>query len=171
MSSLALPEPKRAGSFRGAVALADRFFTPTNVLAVTLLFVNDHVLKHAWPGFVTGKLSDVAGMVFFPALLHLALWPLAARYVSPTKAAHDRLLLVVCLATAIVFTLTKTSVLANEAYRFTWGALQWPLHALRATMQGHALPKIARVVLVRDPSDVLAVPFVVVAYRSLRSRA
>jgi len=28
-----------------------------------VLAVNDHVLKAAWPGVVTGKLSDVAGPV------------------------------------------------------------------------------------------------------------
>ena len=47
--------------------------------------MNDHVLKHACPGVVTGKLSDFAGLFFFPLFLadvlgHLtppvALWPL-----------------------------------------------------------------------------------------------
>ena len=37
--------------------------------AIALLFLNDHILKAAWPGLVTGKLSDVAGFVFFPFLL------------------------------------------------------------------------------------------------------
>lgn len=31
--------------------------------AVALLALNDHLLKSAWPGLVTGKLSDVAGVV------------------------------------------------------------------------------------------------------------
>ena len=34
-----------------------------------LLALNDHVLKQAWPGWVTGKLSDVAGLVVAPAVL------------------------------------------------------------------------------------------------------
>lgn len=29
---------------------------------VGLLLLNDHVLKSAWPGWVTGKLSDAAGV-------------------------------------------------------------------------------------------------------------
>ena len=42
---------------------------PGAVLALVVLALNDHVLKEAWPGFVTGKLSDVAGLVVAPLLL------------------------------------------------------------------------------------------------------
>ena len=42
---------------------------PGSVLALMVLVLNDHVLKQAWPGPVTGKLSDVAGLVVFPLLL------------------------------------------------------------------------------------------------------
>lgn len=114
------------------------------VLAVVVLFVNDHLLKHAFPGLVTGKLSDVAGMIFFPVLLAALCWPL------------------------VVFTLTKTTALGNEAYRVVWGALQWPVRALAALAHGQRLPRLARVVLVRDPSDVLAAPFVLLAYAAGR---
>ena len=34
-----------------------------------VLAINDHVLKTAWPGFVTGKLSDVAGVVMMALLV------------------------------------------------------------------------------------------------------
>ncbi len=42
---------------------------PVSLAAVALLVVNDHLLKAAFPGLLTGKLSDVAGLVFAPALL------------------------------------------------------------------------------------------------------
>ncbi|MEU4160089.1 hypothetical protein [Actinoplanes sp. NPDC026670] len=42
---------------------------PVTVTALALLVINDHLLKSAWPGWVTGKLSDVAGMVLAPPLL------------------------------------------------------------------------------------------------------
>ena len=42
---------------------------PGAVLALVMLVLNDHVLKQAWPGWVTGKLSDVAGLVVAPLLL------------------------------------------------------------------------------------------------------
>lgn len=37
--------------------------------AVALLALNDHVFKDLWPGAVTGKLSDFAGLFYFPLLL------------------------------------------------------------------------------------------------------
>ncbi len=44
---------------------------PLPASAVIILALNDHVLKqaHVLPGWVTGKLSDVAGLFFFPILL------------------------------------------------------------------------------------------------------
>jgi hypothetical protein len=42
---------------------------PTSVLGLGLLLLNDHVLKQAWPGEVTGKLSDLAGLLLVPPLL------------------------------------------------------------------------------------------------------
>ncbi len=136
--------------------------------AVLVLFVNDHVLKHAYPGFVTGKLSDIAGMIFFPVLLHAVVsMMLPASQLRGRRS--EQLLVVACVATAVVFALTKTSVLANEAYRVTWGALYWPLRAARALLLGHALPPLTRVLFVRDASDLLAAPFVLLAWTSGRA--
>lgn len=36
--------------------------------AVATLAINDHVLKAAWPGLVTGKVSDFAGVVVVATL-------------------------------------------------------------------------------------------------------
>jgi hypothetical protein len=33
--------------------------------SVALLAINDHVLKARWPGLITGKLSDIAGVIMF----------------------------------------------------------------------------------------------------------
>mgnify|MGYP004029549793 CR=1 FL=1 len=38
-----------------------------------VLGLNDHFLKFVYPSFLTGKLSDFAGLVFFPLLLELLL--------------------------------------------------------------------------------------------------
>ncbi len=131
---------------------------PVAVSAVGLLVLNDHALKAAFPGFVTGKLSDVAGMVFFPLFLASL-----GQLVAPRARPH-RMLLVACVATALVFAATKTLPFANDLYRITWGGLQWPFRALRALVAHRPLPGLAKVVLVRDPTDLLAVPFVLVAY-------
>ena len=123
---------------------------PASLAAVALLVVNDHVLKQAWPGVVTGKLSDVAGMIFFPLLV--------------VTLARGRGLVAACVATAIVFALVKTTAPANHLYRVTWGAMHWPLAALRAWYMHRPLPGLGLVSCVRDPSDVVATPFVLVAW-------
>ncbi len=135
----------------------------TLAAGVLTMALNDHVLKRAYPGFVTGKLSDVAGMVFFPLLLALLLRPLSARAVV-TDRGRDLTLATLCAVTALVFAVTKTTHAGNEAYRVAWGAMQWPARALAAWLRGDATPGLARVVLVADPTDVLAVPFALVAY-------
>ncbi len=40
--------------------------SPGFLVGLTLLLLNDLVLKHAYPGFITGKLSDLAGLWIFP---------------------------------------------------------------------------------------------------------
>ena len=39
------------------------------LVAVAVLVSNDHVLKQHFPGLITGKLSDFAGLFFFPLFL------------------------------------------------------------------------------------------------------
>jgi hypothetical protein len=46
--------------------------SPLFVLSVVVLVVNDHVVKSAWPGTVSGKLSDVAGVAMVAMLLTAA---------------------------------------------------------------------------------------------------
>lgn len=46
--------------------------SPVFVLSVAVLLANDHVLKAAWPGLITGKLSDVAGVSMVAVLLTAA---------------------------------------------------------------------------------------------------
>ena len=49
---------------RRSAALAD----PRFIVAVAVLAVNDHVLKDRFPGLITGKLSDVAGVAMVATL-------------------------------------------------------------------------------------------------------
>ncbi len=47
----------------------DALLQPLALGAIAVLLLNDHVFKAVAPGLVTGKLSDIAGLVFFPLLL------------------------------------------------------------------------------------------------------
>lgn len=51
---------------RGRAAWLGR---PWFFVAVVVLALNDHVFKDAWPGWITGKLSDVAGVVVVATVL------------------------------------------------------------------------------------------------------
>lgn len=113
---------------------------PLTLISLALLVLNDHFLKWAHPGWIpnymSGKLSDVAGMILAPIVLSVA-----TRHRAPWLCA---------LAVAIVFALTKTWSPANHA----WCAMMGPL--------------------VKDPSDLIALPFgalVVIVARRSRSAA
>ncbi len=142
----------------------DALLSPLAVAAVALLVVNDHVLKHACPGWVTGKLSDVAGMVFFPMLL-VSIWELAARRVPSPRA-----LMIACVATGVTFAAVKLCAPASDAYRFGLAALQWPFRAAAAVLGGRALPALAPVALVRDATDLAALPALAIAWLVGRRR-
>ncbi|MFB9474957.1 hypothetical protein ACFFR3_36155 [Nonomuraea salmonea] len=55
-----------------------------------VLLVNDHLLKAAFPGVVTGKLSDVAGLLVAPALVALLLTRPAAALTKRLLHGLDR---------------------------------------------------------------------------------
>lgn len=130
---------------------------PIALLAVSTLLVNDQWLKYAYPSWFTGKLSDFAGLVFFPLLL--------VSLVPRSIPLGTRIpLFVACAATATAFALVKVWSPANELYRVGLGLVQWPFRSAAALLSGHPLPRLAKVSLVRDASDLLALPMVIVAY-------
>ena len=82
---------------------------PVTLAAIALLVVNDWVLKPRFgPSFVTGKLSDLAGLVFAPVVLSaaigLALVPLR-RWIDPSLSR--RRLLACVIATGVGFAAVK----------------------------------------------------------------
>ena len=131
---------------------------PGPVIAIALLVLNDHVLKAAFPGFITGKLSDVAGLAFFPLFLQ-ALAELCGAPVS-----RRRTLAAACAATAIVFAAVKGVPLAHDAYELGLAWLQAPFRGLVGATPAE------RVALQMDPTDLLAIPAVGLAWRWGRNR-
>lgn len=105
---------------------------PMPVLGIAVLLFNDHWLKQAWPGVISGKLSDIAGLVFFPLLL-VAFVEVAQSMLARYRGPSDRLLIVVLASTALVFAATEVSAPANEVYRVTLAALQHPGESLALT--------------------------------------
>jgi hypothetical protein len=139
---------------------------PVSLAAIALLVLNDHVLKPRFPGLVTGKLSDVAGLVFFPLLLSALL----SRVPGARAVAPARLLAACVVATAIAFALVKTWAPATRAYEIGLGLLQWPFRVAGALARGEAPGGPRPVLLVRDPTDLVALPFVLVSLWIARKR-
>ncbi|MDG4807901.1 hypothetical protein O7634_14185 [Micromonospora sp. WMMD1120] len=90
---------------------------PVTVLALVLLLVNDHVLKSAFPGPVTGKLSDAAGLVLAPPLVAVLLTLLAPR-LPPRAAALAGL-----VGVGAGFAIVKSSGYAAELASSAWTVL------------------------------------------------
>lgn len=84
--------------------------SPVFVLALVVLILNDHVLKQAWPGPVTGKLSDVAGLVVAPLLLAVPLAVIGVRRSVPVAVGF----------TGVGFVLAKTSLAGAAATSAVW---------------------------------------------------
>lgn len=135
----------------------DAMLHPAVLGALVLLIVNDHLLKGALAGtalsVVTGKLSDVAGLAFFPVLL-FSLAEIAMR----RAPASVPIVLACVVVTELVFALTKTWTPAADLYRFAIASLQWPVHAIVALADGRAAPGLAAVRHVMDPTDLVALP-------------
>ena len=78
---------------------------PTSLAALALLVLNDHVLKAQFGTWWTGKLSDIAGLVFAPALVAVALAAVApharARAVAATSLATTGVAFIAVKASAV----------------------------------------------------------------------
>jgi hypothetical protein len=121
---------------------------PIALLSIALLVVNDHVLKAAMPGLITGKLSDIAGMIFFPLLVAAAIEQLGIRRAGAIGIST--------IATGIAFTAIKLSPEAGDLYRVAFAVVQWPVRAVLAALSGSPTPSLGRAGLVADPTDLVA---------------
>jgi hypothetical protein len=89
---------------------------PGSVLALVVLVLNDHLLKRAWPGWFTGKLSDVAGLVVAPLLLAAVLALVRAPRSLPVSLA----------ATGAGFVFCKTSDIGAAVTSSVWSLFGTP---------------------------------------------
>lgn len=99
--------------------MAHAFTHPVFVAAALLLVLNDHVLKGAeiLPGAITGKLSDVAGLLVAPALLA---WTLRVRDARGWWLTH------VAVGAAFTIVQLAPSLAAALDAIAPWPARTWP---------------------------------------------
>ena len=100
----------------------DGLLHPVALGALVVLALNDRLLKAAWPGPITGILSDVSGLIAAPLALQ-ALWEVvtwvAGRWAGPSR----RVLAVAIVVVGVAFALVQVWPLATDAYRIGLGAL------------------------------------------------
>ncbi len=120
---------------------------PLPLAAVLVLALNDHVWKGAGllPGWLTGKLSDVAGLFFFPALLTALVRGLARLLGLALPRAGGALGLGAVLVTGAGFAAAKLWPALNLALERSWGPM------------------------VMDPTDLCALPVLGLAWLWLRA--
>ena len=143
-------------------SMAECLLHPVILCALALWIVNDHLGKGLYPGWLTGKLSDMASLMVFPLLpiaLH-DLWSRRARR-SAQRAAGLGFTLALgwIVATGLVMATINVWDTAADAYRWGLGIAQWPVRAiLEWGVYGHAVPIVHPVRLTMDPSDLLTLP-------------
>jgi hypothetical protein len=143
---------------------------PVALGGLVVLLLNDHVLKGLAPGWLTGKLSDVAGLLFFPFLVLALVDVVRRREPGPRAAAFA------AASTAAAFAAVKLWEPARQAYCGAIGALRYPVDAVTSVLSGGGAGPLALVVVTPDTSDLAAVVACVVAVvvvhrRSLRHTA
>ncbi len=141
---------------------------PITLAALVVLVLNDHLLKSCFPGVVTGKLSDVAGMILAPIVLSAIISAPALELATVEKLGKRRAAWACVIAVALVFSLTKTWAPATRAWEMAFETLRAPIRFVVT----HVLARPAyseRVVLVRDPTDLIALPFGLIAAAILTS--
>lgn len=136
---------------------ADALLHPVALVALGLLLLNDHVLKAAWPGAVTGKLSDLAGLAFFPILL-LSAGELVRAFGRRWRRPTVRALVIAIAVTTAGFTLIKTVPSAAVGSGWMLGLAQWLLSLPIRAILGVPLPPVAPAMVVADPTDLVALP-------------
>ncbi|WP_146074922.1 hypothetical protein [Micromonospora chalcea] len=112
---------------------------PGTVLSLIVLVLNDHVFKAAFPGLVTGKLSDVAGLVLAPPLVAVLVTLVVPRFRSRSVAGFALALV------GLGFAVVKVDEQAAAAASQMWSVVSGP-SLIRA-----------------DPTDLLTLPALAVA--------
>ena len=147
----------------------DGLLHPVAIGALVVLIVNDQILKAAWPGPLTGILSDVAGLVAAPIVAQ-AMWEVGAWGLGRWTGPSRRVLAAAIALVGVAFTLVQLWPPATQAFRVGLGWLQWPFALVAALLSGDALPPPDPVVAVGDVEDLLALPALAVSWWVGRSR-
>jgi hypothetical protein len=124
----------------------DFFINPLPALAMITMAINDHWGKYAYPGLLTGKISDFAGMFYFPLLL-CALYCLLRNLFSEVRTYINAKMMMVCSLVSIALMLTvKLSSSADRMIEAAFAQFLFPIQ------------------LTADPTDLLSFAMIPLSY-------
>lgn len=132
----------------------DGLLHPIVLGAIVVCAVNDHVLKLLHPSWLTGKLSDVAGLIFFPLLLQ-AVVELSLAAVRLWRRPELATLVTAVLLTGACFTAINLAPVLAQGYVAAMSEVRTGL----ASVWGGG-PVLVRVTC--DAQDLLALPALLV---------
>lgn len=185
----AAPAPTPTPPVPAPVVAGQVLLEPGCLVAMAVLVVNDHWLKARFGpdprwGLVTGKVSDVAGLVFFPLLLvslvelvELARWLVsAARRPASASGAGcvrdtscpsvmERHLLGAVVATGAGFAAVQVVPAAAAAYSGGLAVLRWAPGGLVAMCTAAPWPPLPSIDHVMDATDCLSLPALWLSHR------
>ena len=136
-------------------------------VCITMLIVwllNDHVWKEVWGNALTGKLSDIAGLVVFPMML-TALYEFYCSYLNQAPISLRRVHWVSLGFSALIMILINLSEWGADFVRVTLGYIQWPFQCL----WHHKITSLQPVQLTEDPTDLWTLVTLIIPYKLLRS--
>lgn len=142
----------------------DFLLSPLFLTSLATLLINDFYLKRTHPGPISGILSDIAGMIFFPILL-VAVAEFVLFFTRWRQLAQPWWFAVASAVTALLFVVTKFTVWGETIYvRLTEPIVELGGDFLSLGTRG----------VVSDPWDLLALLLLPVPYlfgRSWRKKA
>lgn len=130
----------------------DLMLHPIALSAVALLALNDHYLKATYGNWFTGKLSDFSGLTFFPLLLLSVLEIVRAPFTRSWRFGVVALFLSHSITALLFVSINVHSGAANfyaSSMQDVWSCLS---------------PERAKSGYVADPTDLLALPFLLVSF-------
>jgi hypothetical protein len=137
----------------GSILLA-----PVPLAAVVVLVLNDLVWKYRYGNFLTGKLSDVAGLYLLPLVLLSV-----AMLVAWGRRNEKAVLRWAALTTAVGFAAVKLVPAVATTYEHAIGAIRWLL--LLGTRD--YMP----IIVIVDPTDLITLPAILGAFWTYRRYA
>lgn len=130
---------------------------PVAILALVVLVLNDRVLKEAFGNVITGKLSDVAGLVVFP-LVVLSIIDHSTALAGRQAVTLTRTMPWVLVVTAAVFSGVQLFDPVTAAFDSSLTAMWRPSHSTQDPTDLLALPALFVALWVARQSDLVATP-------------